>query len=100
MKIRVVGAVGLVMALAAGLVMVAGSGARAADPDTAWRESLRTVVTTNGPAVQADTNAVTVATGYTPAFKGQFLFGYAGTGTNAVWVAKDLTTNDWVQIAP
>ena len=72
----------------------------AADPDTTWREVLRTVVTTNGLAVATDTNAVTVATGHTPAFKGQFLFGSAGTGTNAVWVAKGVTTNDWVQVAP
>ncbi len=72
----------------------------AADPDTTWREALRTVVTTNGLAVLTDTNAVTVATGYTPVFKGQFLFGNAGTGTNAVWAAKGVTTNDWVQLAP
>ena len=72
----------------------------AADPDQTWREAVRTVVTTNGLAVQTDTNAVTVATGYTPAFKGQFLFGSAGTGTNAVWVGKGVTTNDWVQIEP
>ena len=61
---------------------------------------VRTVVTTNGFVVVTDTNAVTVATGYTPTFQGQFLFGYAGTGTNAVWVAKGVTTNDWVQLAP
>jgi len=72
----------------------------AADPDTTWREVVRTVVTTNGLAVQTDTNTVTVATGYTPAFTGQCLFGGAGTGTNAVWVAKGVTTNDWVQLEP
>jgi hypothetical protein len=81
-------------------VVLAVSPARATDPDTAWREAARTVVTTNGLAVKTDTNAVTVATGYAPAFKGQFLFGRAGTGTNAVWVAKGVTTNDWVRIKP
>ena len=85
--------------LVAGAV-AAGTRALAADPDYTWREALRTVVTTNGLAVQSDTNAVTVATVYTPVFKGQFLFGSAGTGTNAVWVAKGVTTNDWVQVEP
>ena len=51
-------------------------------------------------AAQADTNATTTVTGYTPAFVGQILVGGAGTGTNAVWVAKGVTTNDWVQVAP
>lgn len=72
----------------------------AADPEIAWREKLRTVVTINGLAVATDTNATTDATLKTPAFAGQFLFGSAGTGTNAVWVAKGLTTNDWIQIEP
>jgi len=72
----------------------------AADPEIVWREKLRTVVTVNGLAVATDTNAVTDATLKTPAFAGQFLFGSAGTGTNAVWVAKGVTTNDWVQIEP
>ena len=49
---------------------------------------------------QADTNATTTTTAYTPAFRGQVLVGGAGTGTNAVWVAKGVTTNDWVQVAP
>lgn len=49
---------------------------------------------------QADTNATTTATGYTPDFVGQVLVGGAGTGTNAVWVAKGTTTNDWVQVEP
>ena len=35
-----------------------------------------------------------------PAYRGQLLFGGAGAGTNGVWVAKGLTTNDWVRIAP
>ena len=72
----------------------------AADPEIAWREKLRTVVTTNGLAVAVDTNVVTEATGRTPAFSGQFLFGSVGAGTNGVWVAKGLTTNDWVRLAP
>ena len=58
------------------------------------------MVSTNHLAVRTDTNAVTVATGYAPAFKGQFLFGSVGTGTNGVWVAKGLTTNDWVRLKP
>ena len=83
--------------LAAG---AAGLAAVAADPEIVWREKLRAVVTTNGLAVAADTNAVTEATSKTPAFAGQFLFGGAGAGTNAVWVAKGTATNDWVRIAP
>ena len=49
---------------------------------------------------QADTNATTTATGYTPAYVGQVLVGGAGTGTNAIWIAKGTTTNDWVQVEP
>jgi len=84
----------------AALAAVAGAAALAADPEIVWREKLRAVVTTNGLAVAADTNAVTEATSKTPAFAGQFLFGGAGAGTNAVWVAKGTATNDWVRIAP
>lgn len=47
---------------------------------------------------QVDTNATTTTTGYTPAFVGQVLVGGAGTGTNGVWVAKGVTTNDWVAV--
>ena len=83
--------------LAAGL---AGLAASAADPEIAWREKMRVVVTTNGLATVSDTNATTTATAHTPAFAGQILFGGAGEGTNGVWVAKGLTTNDWVRIAP
>jgi hypothetical protein len=72
----------------------------AADPEIAWREALRTVVTTNGLAVATDTNAVTAASSKTPAYIGQLLLGGAGAGTNGVWVAKGRTTNDWVQVAP
>ncbi len=83
--------------LAAGL---AGLAALAADPEIAWREKMRVVVTTNGLATVSDTNATTTATAHTPAFAGQILFGGAGEGTNGVWVAKGPTTNDWVRIAP
>ena len=87
----------LVACLAVG---AAGLAAVAADPEIAWREKLRTVVTTNGLAVATDTNAVTVASARTPAYAGQLLFGGAGAGTNGVWVAKGTATNDWVQIEP
>jgi hypothetical protein len=49
---------------------------------------------------QADTNATTTATAYTPEFVGQVLVGSQGSGTNAVWVAKGTTTNDWVIVEP
>jgi len=49
---------------------------------------------------QADTNVTTTATLYTPRFKGDTLVGGAGTGTNAVWISKGTTTNDWVAIKP
>ena len=81
------------------IVAVAGL-AVAADPDTVWREALRTVVTTNGLKVAADTNVSTVASTRVPAYAGQWLFGGAGVGTNAVWVAKGVTSNDWVQLKP
>ena len=73
---------------------------KAADPEIAWRKALRTVVTTNGLAVATSTNLVTVASTKTPAYVGQLLLGTVGTGTNGVWVAKGLTTNDWVQLKP
>lgn len=88
------------LSLAAFAVLVGAAVVFAADPEILWREKLRTVVTVNGLAVATDTNAVTDATLKTPAFAGQFLFGNAGAGTNAVWVAKGVTTNDWVQIEP
>ena len=81
-------------------VGTAGLAASAVDPETAWREKLRTVVTTNGLAVATSTNLVTVASTKTPAYVGQLLLGTVGTGTNGVWVAKGLTTNDWVQLKP
>ena len=47
-----------------------------------------------------DTNAVTTTSIYTPAKVGGILIGKTGPGTNAVWISKGLTTNDWVQVAP
>ena len=93
--------VAFLVALIAGFFTV-GLYVQAAEtnPEILWREKLRVVVTTNGLAVAADTSVVTDATSKTPSYIGQHLFGRAGTGTNAVWVAKGLTTNDWVQIAP
>ena len=81
-------------------IAVGAGGAFAADPETAWREALRNVVTTNGLKVAADTNVTTVATAHLPAYAGEWLFGGAGTGTNGVWVAKGATTNDWSQLKP
>ena len=49
---------------------------------------------------QSDTDATTTATEYTPLFVGQVLTGGAGTGTNAIWIAKGVTTNDWIQVEP
>ena len=71
-----------------------------ADPEIAWREKVRATVSTNGVVVATDTNVTTEATQKTPAYVGQLLFGCAGAGTNAVGVAKGLTTNDWVRLAP
>ena len=89
------GACGVTLAVA-----LAASLGFGADPEIAWREKMRVVVTTNGMATASDTNATTTATAHTPAYAGQFLFGGAGEGTNGVWVAKGVTTNDWVRIAP
>ena len=67
-------------------------------------------ITTNAAAIaavqsnmvaQVDTNATTDVTTYTPRIaRGDVLVGSKGAGTNAVWIAKGATTNDWVQIAP
>ena len=46
---------------------------------------------------QADTNETTTATLYTPRFVGDTLVGGAGAGTNAVWISKGTTTNDWIK---
>ncbi len=59
------------------------------------------VATLQGDIIaQADTNATTTATAYTPRFVGDVLIGGAGVGTNAVWIAKGVTTNDWVALKP
>ena len=63
-------------------------------------DSVITVLDTVSPVSQSDTNVTTVATSYTPVNVGQLLIGLAGTGTNAIWIAKGTTTNDWVQVAP
>lgn len=56
---------------------------------------------TNWPAVaQSDTNQTSVANLYTPRFVGDTLVGGAGAGTNAVWISKGTTTNDWIAIKP
>ena len=55
---------------------------------------------TYSTAAQSDTNATTTATAYTPAFVGQVLTGSQGAGTNAIWIAKGTTTNDWVLVEP
>jgi len=81
--------------------VVAGAGfAVAADPDTVTREAWRSVVSTNGVRVVTNGTVNTVASTNTPAFAGQWLFGGAGVGTTGVWVARGLTTNDWVQLKP
>ena len=49
---------------------------------------------------QTDAQATnTVTTAYTPDHIGQILIGKVST-TNAVWVARGATTNDWQQLAP
>ena len=53
----------------------------------------------NAAAIVMDTNVTTTVTDYTPASVGQLLSGGAGTGTNSLWVAEGLTTNDWTQIS-
>jgi len=57
-------------------------------------------VVTEATLYQVDTNVTTTATAYTPDFIGQVLIGGAGAGTNGVWIAKGVTTNDWVVVAP
>jgi len=52
----------------------------------------------NVSAIVVDTNVTTVVTAYTPLSVGQLLVGGAGVGTNAMWYADGLTTNDWNQI--
>jgi hypothetical protein len=47
---------------------------------------------------QADTNAVTVTTVYTPRQVGDILLGFKGAGTNACWIAAAAGTNGWVNL--
>lgn len=85
------------MLVAAGLA-IAALGVIAQDPESAFRESIRSVISTNGVNVAVrDTNTTTSVTLYTPAFKGQILFGSTG-GTNHTWLATDATTNGWVRV--
>ena len=46
-----------------------------------------------------DSDNNTSATGYTPNYIGQALIGKAGAGTNAIWISKGTTSNDWVSVA-
>jgi len=57
-------------------------------------------VLTAAIAAQSNAGATTTNTWYTPRRVGDILVGSAGFGTNAVWVAKGTTTNDWIQVAP
>jgi len=63
------------------------------------RAALHVAITAEMTA-QADTNATTTATAYTPRRAGDVLVGGAGSGTNAVWISKGTGTNDWVQVKP
>lgn len=58
------------------------------------------VVLAASMVAQADTNVTSTSTLYTPRRVGDVLMGGAGSGTNAVWVSKGTTTNDWVQLKP
>ena len=74
---------GLWMAALAAMVSAVRP-ASAADPEIAWREALRAVVSTNGLVVATSTNVVLVASTKTPAYVGQWLIGTVGVGTNGV----------------
>jgi len=58
---------------------------------------VRTQVALVGARV--DTNATTSWTGYVPRDIGDILIGKTG-GTNAVYMAAGITTNDWVKLNP
>ena len=90
----------VLLAAAAAAAIVRPLAAMAADPDAAWRDKVRSIITANGLVTQTDTNATTTTTAYTPAYAGQLLIGSQGAGTNALWIAKGTTTNDWVKVAP
>lgn len=51
-----------------------------------------------GVVSQTDTNVTTVASRYVPDYIGQVLVGGAGPSTNAMWISKGSTTNDWKKI--
>ena len=58
---------------------------------------------TYAPALgcQIDSNAVTVATAYTPRDLGDVLIGRIATATNAAWIAMGgVTSNSWIRFAP
>ena len=61
----------------------------ASDPDTDSREVWR---------VRYDTNATTVATGYSAPAAGALLCGKNG-GTNTVWISVAAGSNHWVRVA-
>ena len=96
------GLVFLLMILAVANVRAAGDSAPYSGAITALSNSQAAADTALAAAdvAQADTNATTTATAYTPRRAGDVLVGGAGTGTNAVWIAKGTTTNDWVQVKP
>ena len=90
----------LVFAAVLGVALVGAAVLRGEDIEIARREKLRSIIGTNGLVVATSAATITTNKLHTPAYRGQFLFGGAGEGTNGVWVAKGVTTNDWVQIAP
>jgi len=47
---------------------------------------------------QTDANSTTTNTVYTPGAVGQMLIGSTGS-TSTVWIAKGVTTNDWVKVS-
>jgi len=93
-----------IMLYSASLLLVGAMIAMATDADLTQRQvrdpkKLAKILDAR-TVVQTDTNVTTTVTGYTPSKAGQILIGGAGTGTNAVWISKGTTTNDWVQVAP
>lgn len=82
-----------VVAIASGVIVNADVATNAAIVAT----KISGTAVTYATAAQADTNASTTATAYVPAFVGQVLVGATGS-TSSVWIAKGVTTNDWVQV--
>lgn len=56
-------------------------------------------LTSEAVRLQADTNDTTTVTGIVPSAVGQILVGQTGAGTNSIWIAVGLTTNDWVKVS-